>query len=390
MTTRQRSAAALALVGAVSAIGVARLASPVGIITAQAPATPPAAPTDAWPRFRGSPGLSGIAATVLPSPLKLRWTYEAKDGIWSSAAIEGGTVYVASTDGTLHAIDLATGKARWLYQTGSSIEESSPALRAGVVYVGDLDGVVHAVDAGTGKARWTFKTEGEIRSSPNWADERIYIGSYDTSLYCLSAATGELVWKHATDGPVHATPGVDRGLVYISGCDEQFRAIDAGSGKPVYSVPLGAYAGASAVVAGGEAYVGTFANEVVGLDLARRRVKWTYRHPSRSLPFYASAALTADHVVVGGRDKMVHCLARATGRARWTFLTRARVDSSPLVAGGRVFVGSSDGTLYELDLATGKKTWEFTAGAPLTASPAAAEGALVIGSQDGDVYCFGR
>ena len=41
------------------------------------------------------------------------------------------------------------------------------------------------------------------------------------------------------------------------------------------------------------------------------------------------------------------------GRAAWTFVTRARVDSSPAIAGGRVYVGSSDGKLYVLDAATG-------------------------------------
>ena len=84
----------------------------------------------------------------------------------------------------------------------------------------------------------------------------------------------------------------------------------------------------------------------------------------------------------------MHALARSTGRVIWTFQTRARVDSSPLIVDGRVFIGSNDGNLYELDLATGKKAWEFTAGAPLSASPAAAGGALVIGSQDGTVFCL--
>ena len=95
-----------------------------------------------------------------------------------------------------------------------------------------------------------------------------------------------------------------------------------------------------------------------------------------------------DRVVLGGRDKLVHCLSASSGKELWSFATRARVESSPVVIGNRVFVGSNDGLLYELDLATGKKVWEFTAGAPLSASPAAAAGALVIGSQDGVLYCF--
>ena len=137
-----------------------------------------------------------------------------------------------------------------------------------------------------------------------------------------------------------------------------------------------------------QAYVGTFGNEVLGLDLRRRAVRWTYRHPTRDFPFYSSAALADNRLILGGRDKIVHCLDRSTGKEIWSFLTRARVESSPLVVGNRVFIGSNDGVLYELDLATGKKNWEFTAGAPLSASPAAAQGALVIGSQDGVLYCF--
>jgi outer membrane protein assembly factor BamB len=343
---------------------------------------------DAWPMFRGSPLLWGVSETQLPKTLKLRWSYQAKDSFESSPAIVNGTVYVGSMDSNLYAIDLATGKVRWQYQTSGSVEESSPCVRNGMVYVGDLGGVFHAVDAATGKVRWTFKAGDEIKSSPSWDGNRIYFGSYDQNLYCLSADSGALVWKFPTEGPVHCTPAIDKGIVYISGCDENFRAIEAASGKQLFALPLGAYTGASAVVRDDQAFVGTFGNEVLGLDLKRRAIRWTYKHPTRNFPFYSSAALADNRVILGGRDKIVHCLDRSTGKELWSFLTRARVESSPLVVGNRVFIGSNDGVLYELDLATGKKNWEFTAGAPLSASPAAAQGALVIGSQDGVLYCF--
>src|SRR5207249_1308272 len=179
------------------------------------------------------------------------------------------------------------------------------------------------------------------------------------------------------------------GKAYVTGCDESFHAIDIATGKELFTVPLGAYTGASPAVRDDAVYVGTFGNEVLAIDLKRRAPRWTYQHPERNFPFYSSASVTTDRVVLGGRDKMVHCLERATGKALWTFTTRARVESSPLVAGSNVYVGSNDGHLYELELATGRKVWDFTAGAPLSASPAAAQGALVIGSQDGALYCFG-
>ncbi len=345
--------------------------------------------TDSWPMFRGTSALCGVSGAPLPQTLKLRWSYQAKDSIESSAAIVDGTVYAGSADGSLLALDLATGKVRWQYKTAGPVEESSPCVQNGTVYVGDLEGMLHAVDASTGRSRWTFKAGGEIKSSPNCAGNQVYFGSYDQSLYCLSAASGTKLWSFQTEGPVHCTPAVDKGRVYISGCDENLRAFDAATGKQLFSLPLGSYTGASAAVLDDQAVVGTFGNEVVCFDLRRRIVRWTYRHAARHFPFYSSAALTADKVVVGGRDKMVHCLERSTGKQVWTFLTKSRVESSPLIVGNRVFVGSNDGILYELDLTTGRKVWDFNSAAPLSASPASAQGALVIGSQDGVLYCFG-
>jgi len=346
-------------------------------------------PSNDWPMFRGSPTLTGISSAELAKPLKLLWSFQAEDSIESSAAIAGNTIYVASMDASLYAIELSTGKQRWRYATSGPVQESSPYVRGQVVYVGDLNGVLHAVNATTGKALWTFETEAEIRSSPNFKGDRVYFGSYDQNLYCLSADTGTLIWKYTTEGPVHATPVIDDEHVYVSGCDGAFRAINTTTGKQAYAINLAAYAGASAAIRDGYAYVGTFGNEVFGLNLKRRLPEWSYIHPTRNFPFYSSAAVTTDRIVVGGRDKIVHCLDKSTGKEIWSFLTRARVESSPLITGNRVFIGSNDGLLYELDLISGKKVWEFTSGAPISASPAAVQGFLVIGDQDGVLYCFG-
>jgi outer membrane protein assembly factor BamB len=86
---------------------------------------------------------------------------------------------------------------------------------------------------------------------------------------------------------------------------------------------------------------------------------------------------------------MVHAVDMKTGKPAWTFMTRARVDSSPVVVGGRVYVGSGDGKLYVLDAASGKPVQEFEAGGPISASPAVASGRLVIGSSDGKLFCLG-
>ena len=346
------------------------------------------APADNWSQFRGNLSLTGVSQSGVPQNMRHLWTYEAGDSIESSAAIVGGTVFVGSQKGEVAALNLENGSAYWKYKIDAPIGESSPAYSRGVVYIGDLGGWLHAVNATDGKKIWAFKAGNEIKSSPVVVGDRVLIGSYDQHLYCVSTRNGALLWKLKTNGPVHSTPSVVGDLAFIAGCDELFRAVSISTGKQVFSVSSDAYTGASPAIRGSSAYYGTFDNEILMVDVSARRVSWRYQHPDRKFPFYSSAAVTADRVVVGGRDKLIHGLSPA-GKGIWTFATRARVESSPAIAGSRVFVGSNDGRLYVLDLNTGAKLWEFDAGAPLSASPAIARGRIVIGSQDGRLHCFG-
>ena len=358
-------------------------------------ATPPiagqsqrTAPANEWRQFRGTARLAGVSAARPPDTLELLWTYDAGEVIDSSSAIVDGVVYVGGGDGDLIALDLESGTLRWKYTTGNLIGESSPVVGSDTVYIGDLGGIVHAVSTSDGAQRWTFQTDSEIKSSPVLVNDIVLIGSYDGHLYALDARTGAERWKVLTMGQVHATPAVQDGLAFIAGCDAIFRAIRVTDGTEMYQIESGAYTGASPVVDGDRAYFGTFNFEVLALDLTRRSVVWRYARDDARFPYYSSAALDGDLVIVGGRDKVVHAIDAATGEPAWTFATRARVDSSPVVAGGRVYIGSGDGRLYVLDAASGKKIWEFDTGAGLTASPAVADGKVVIGAQDGRLYVF--
>jgi len=214
------------------------------------------------------------------------------------------------------------------------------------------------------------------------------IGSYDTHLYAFDAKTGAVKWRLRTDGPVHSTPAVQNGTVYLGSCDERFRAIRLADGHVLFTIPV-SYTAASTVMDGTRAYVGTFDNEMLGIDVQTKKILWRFKDPQREFPYYSSAALAAGRVIVGNRDKSVHAIDTASGKEAWKFTTRARVDSSPAIAGGRVYVGSSDGRLYVLDAQTGRKVWDYDVGDAVTASPAIASGRVVIGAQDGKLYCFG-
>ena len=352
-----------------------------------------------WPSFRGDVSLTGVARSELPDHLSLLWSLDTAAlsdsgsaglaGIESTAAIASGKIFTANLDGNLHALALADGRLLWTYATASEIK-SSPAVAGNTVFFGDEDGRFHAVDIHTGARRWLFQAEGALSSSPNFfADECVLFGSYDNHLYCLSPATGELVWKHESAGFVHASPALADSSVIVAGCDGLLRLLDARNGNQRRSVRVGTYVGASCAVLGTRGFVGTFGNEVVGIDLTRAETEWRYQHPRRQFPFYSSPAVTPQVVVVGGRDKLVHAIDTASGDVRWLFAAGAKVDSSPVIVGDRVFLGATDGRVLALDLKTGVVRWQFDSGSSFVSSPAVAAGRLVIGSDEGVLYCFG-
>ena len=125
-----------------------------------------------------------------------------------------------------------------------------------------------------------------------------------------------------------------------------------------------------------------------GAGIGPRGPGWRYRHPDRNFPFYSSAAIAQDLIIVGGRDKMLHAIDRQSGESRWVFAAGARIDSSPVIAGQRVFFATASGRIHAIDLDSGEVGWSFDTGSSIAASPAVANRRLVIGDLDGTLYCF--
>ena len=370
-----------------------RTAKPKGNVKLAAPGP------NSWASFRNGNQQLGVAKSKLPKKLELLWAVPAKDGVINTPAIVGDRVYVGVLGGDLVCLNLKSGKQIWSYRSIENKDpkkfapgfQSSPTVTADSVYIGDEDGVFHAVDRATGKQRWKFETNGEIVSSTSIVGDRLIFGSYDSSLYCLNAKDGSKVWQVQTQDRVNGSPAISGDFTFVTGCDEHLRVINIESGQEEYAMNLETYLIASPAVIGDMLYVGTYASEVIAVNWKTQQVVWRYKDPRREFPYHASAAVTDQFVVVGGRDKQLHCIDRKTGDGIWVFPTRSRIDSSPVIVGDRIFFGGSDKNLYEVNLKTGKQTWKFNAGKGITGSPAVGENHLVIGSEssDGLIYCFG-
>ena len=112
--------------------------------------------------------------------------FELGASIYSSPLVVGDTVYIASLDKQVYAIDLDTGRDRWLYETGGRIF-SSPAHFEASLWVGSNDGRLHELDPETGKLRSFFQATERIVNAPayNPRTRRFFVPTFANEIYCL-------------------------------------------------------------------------------------------------------------------------------------------------------------------------------------------------------------
>lgn len=132
--------------------------------------------------FRGTPDhLSNYQTNKQIIFTDEAWSLNVKAPVRSTAVASSTTVFFGSSDGQFYAVDNASGKIKWIFDSGSSIE-SSPAINKGKVFFANNKQTLFAVDAATGKQIWKYNF-GENKEY-DWAFDYYY--SSPTLLTILS------------------------------------------------------------------------------------------------------------------------------------------------------------------------------------------------------------
>lgn len=273
----------------------------------------------------------------------------------SSPAVVKGVVYFGSGDGNVYALKAASGELSWKFKTGDVVH-ASPAVADGTLFIGSWDSYFYALDAASGKEKWRFKTGEDadthnqvgIQSSAAVADGVVYFGCRDSNLYALDAATGQKKWAFPTKGSwVITSPAVKDGKVYFATSDSGlFYEVDGKTGAVVFSLKFQGWPTfSSPAIAGDFLYVGSTAGKLNAIDLANRRIAWTFETDASKQggPAYTKQDGAPNYEVAFASD-FYDDLMLGYGK----LLSVGPILSSPVVADGVIYVGSVDGNLYAL------------------------------------------
>jgi outer membrane protein assembly factor BamB len=363
---------------------------------------------------------------------RLRWAFRAgaPSGGPNGIAAAGRRIFGA-TDTTAFALDRATGRRLWsrrLERPAEQFVDVAPLAARGLVFLATAPvppggrGALYALDAASGRVRWRFDTIrgpwptsaaggggawfppslspdgravyfgianpgpwGGTKTQPNGA---VFRGRalYTDSLVALDSRTGRLlrydqVTRHdVRDYDFEASPIVTATRVYGAGKAGRVVAWDRRSGRRLWARAVGTHLhdlgplparptrvcpgllggvetpmaltrgrlfvpvvelcmteSATTVArltqrdpAGGEGVL-------VALDAAGGRPVWTRRFGS---PLFGCATVARDVVFAPTYDGWLHALSALTGRELWRARARAGINGCPAVGAGLVLVGA--------------------------------------------------
>jgi outer membrane protein assembly factor BamB len=147
-----------------------------------------------------------------------RWSRRLDGALAAPLRLDRELLLAGALDSHLYALDTdAGGVLIWSF-AGDNWFWSRPLVAGDVVYAPTADGIVFAIDRASGRERWRFESDAsQIRTSLVLAGGVLVAAGRDGELFGLSPSSGALLWQATIDGDVLADPLV-RGseLLYVT------------------------------------------------------------------------------------------------------------------------------------------------------------------------------
>lgn len=309
----------------------------------------------------------------------------------------GGSLGLASTDGTVTVLDPATGREQWRASAGAQ-------LAAGVGGDGKVWAVVtrgnEVVAFEAGKELWRQKLNALGYTAPLVAGGRVFVLAGDRSVIAFDGQSGRRLWNQQRPGEplVLRQPGVllAVGDTLVAGLSGRLVGMNPGNGSVRWEAPIATSRGVNDVerlvdlvgrVArqGDNVCVRAFQSSVGCVDAGSGRLQWTK-------PANGFQGVSGDGDLVFGveSDGTVAAWRRANGERAWTTdRLKYRSLSAPLALGRSVVLGDGTGTVHLLSREDGSFLNRLaTDGSAVASGPVLANDTLVVVTRNGGVFGY--
>lgn len=329
--------------------------------------------------------------------------------------VAAGKVLAVDAAGELSAHDAASGDDAWRFAPENvdaidRLRGGAVAFADGRVHLASTEGTVFALDAATGGEIWRQPLRTPVRSAPTVIGGYVLVPSVDSQLFALDAGSGEIAWRHSglfeqaglLGGASPAAAGEIAVAAYSSG---EVVALFLHSGEPLWNetvlrprrtLAIGAITDivGDPVIDGDRVLVAGASGEMAAFDLERGDRLWAAEVTSTQTPWVAGDFIYA----LTERNELV-CMLRQGGRVRWVSplgeladpedTSSARVRwVGPLLVSDRLLLASSLGEVASVSPYTGELLGKAELAGPVTLPPIVADGTVYFLTDDGELLAY--
>jgi outer membrane protein assembly factor BamB len=308
-------------------------------------------------------------------------------------AIQGETIYAASADGEVVALNRNNGKSLWEADLETSLS-GGVGVYDDALLVGSSEGFVLKLDANSGARLWSTPLRGEILSPPQSNGKVVVVQTYDGKLQGLDFTTGGILWTYDSNVPVLTVRGTSmpimyNDLVYAGFANGRVLAFDAQTGAVLWEVRVAISQGRSEIerivdidgtmeLAGKELYAASYQGSVVAIDVENGRKLWQQKVSS-----FSGVSQGFGNIYVADEDGTLTAYLRNGQGVRWTQAALAyRELSRPTPVSSYVAVADFEGYVHLLSQVEG----EFVGRVRVDSDGARAD----MLSEDNVLYVFGN
>lgn len=253
-----------------------------------------------------------------------------------------GSLVIGSDQGTVLALNSTSGTLQWTYNSGEPIGNSATwteTPEAKIIVIGQAAGSIHCIDLQTGKPVWKINEMNRCEGAPATGNDKLVFGNCDAALYTFSIATGKKTG--ATDlnpaGQVAGGAALDNKLAFTGTHGGDLICVDFEANKilwrfhdtdnSIYTTPALSTDKIICASDRGTVYC-----------LTKKSGQLIWKTETQGTP---TSPVIADSKVILTNDGVIYILSLIDGKVLWSYDLSDEA-TSPAIINGMIVVGSDD------------------------------------------------
>jgi eukaryotic-like serine/threonine-protein kinase len=321
-----------------------------------------------------------------------KWTVDVGSEIIQGTLLSDSLLYVVCADQKVYAVNYLNQKKRWNTLVGNVVNMT---LSNGLIYFRNSNRILQVLDAQTGIKRWSAEIYNGADSIPTFGTDVVLIRTHKDTLKAFEPQTGGVRWKKVLRADFKANPTTSAGTTYYT--SDSLYAVDNSDGRKKWGYFVG-------IIIIGQGTRTVFISQTNAIHLINGLVYFADETTKNLTSIRADSAIfrrTFNPIngitKLGAINSVIYAYTKGGGLTAvdtslrnqvWKLGIDVNLQNDPTIVSGIIFAGSSGKAFYALDGRTGTKKWTLTTADNSPARSTFSNDIVFVNSPEGNIFAL--